>query len=200
MITVLDYGAGNLASLAGALKRHDIEFTVADHASNVLMDRTTLVLPGVGHFRAAKEALIERGLWAVLQDAIATQRPILGICLGLQLLAEGSEEAPGVSGLGALKGIATRLPVGVKVPHMGWSEVTVEHNESWPTPPPWFYFVHSFALAVTDQTALSAEHGVSFSAACACKNTYGIQAHPERSGRAGQQFLAQLIQRQIACS
>ena len=200
MITVLDYGAGNLASLAGALKRHEIAFNVADQAAGVSADRSLLVLPGVGHFRAAKEALIERGLWALLQDAIAAQRPILGICLGLQLLAEGSEEAPGVSGLGALKGVATRLPEGVKVPHMGWSEIKVEHNESWPPPPPGFYFVHSFALAVTDQTTLSAEHGVAFSAASACKNTYGIQAHPERSGRDGQKFLAQLIQRQIACS
>ena len=92
MLTVLDYGAGNLASLAGALAREKLDFRLVDHSDGVEPSDGPLVLPGVGHFRSAKEALVERGLWRALERAIAEGRPVVGICLGLQLLAEGSEE------------------------------------------------------------------------------------------------------------
>lgn len=194
-VVVLDYGAGNLASLAGALERESLVAVVRDSAAS-LPDAGTLVLPGVGHFRAAKEALIERGLWKVLEDAIVSGRPVVGVCLGLQLLAEGSEEAPGERGLGAFRGICTRLPASVKVPHMGFSEVEARALPDYVPPPPrYVYFVHSYALPVTEETALVATHGVDFSAACAKGSTFGIQGHPERSGREGQRFLGELLRR-----
>ena len=193
-VVVLDYGAGNLASLAGALRREGLTHVVVDDASTADGTRGPVVLPGVGHFRAAKEALVARGLWAFLEEAIAAQRPVVGICLGLQLLAEGSEEAPGEAGLGALSGVAARLPAGVKVPHMGWSEVTPATPPSYlPKAPRYLYFVHSFALPSGPETALVATHGAPFAAAAARGNVFGVQAHPERSGRAGQRFLGDLL-------
>ncbi len=197
MLTVLDYGAGNLASLAGALTREALPFRFADDASDAQSNDGPLVLPGVGHFRAAKEALVARGLWAVLKDAIAEGRPVVGICLGLQLLAEGSEEAPGEAGLGALHGVARKLPAemeGVKVPHMGWNETIVRGLPSYVQfAPKWLYFVHSYALPESDETVLAAHHGIFFSAAASKGRVFGIQAHPERSGRDGQAFLASVL-------
>jgi imidazole glycerol-phosphate synthase subunit HisH len=194
VLTVLDYGAGNLASLAGALAREKLDFRLVDHSDGVEPSDGPLVLPGVGHFRSAKEALVERGLWQALERAIADGRPVVGICLGLQLLAEGSEESPGERGLGALRGIAAKLPPSVKVPHMGWGEVVTKNVPDYmQSAPKWLYFVHSYALPVTDETVLVAEHGVAFSAAAAKGLVFGIQAHPERSGREGQAFLGALL-------
>ncbi|MBK8217674.1 MAG: imidazole glycerol phosphate synthase subunit HisH [Myxococcales bacterium] len=193
-VVVLDYGAGNLASLAGALRREGLTHVVAEDATAARSARGPVVLPGVGHFRAAKEALVARGLWAFLEDTLRAGRPLVGICLGLQLLAEGSEEAPGEAGLGALAGVAARLPASVKVPHMGWSEVTRANAPTYvPAAPRYLYFVHSYALPRGPETALVSTHGGDFAAAAARGNVFGVQAHPERSGRAGQRFLGDLL-------
>jgi len=192
-VVVIDYGAGNLASLAGALEREGVPaVTCADAAT--LPPEGPIVLPGVGHFRAAKEALLARGLWRGLEDALAAGRAVVGICLGLQLLSEGSEEAPGERGLAAIRGTCTRLPPTVKVPHMGFAETSALALPAYVPPPPrYFYYVHSYALPVTDETALVAIHGAPFAAASARGKVIGFQGHPERSGREGQRFLGALL-------
>jgi imidazole glycerol phosphate synthase glutamine amidotransferase subunit len=189
MITVLDYDAGNLASLAGALERLHLSAKVAKDASEVPANPGVLVLPGVGHFHAAKEALVARGLWDVCARAVRENKPLVGICLGMQLLAEGSDEAPGVTGLGAFRGHAARLEPGpateataVKVPHMGWSRVEGRTLPSYlGEVPEWLYFVHSYAVPITEDTAL------------ARGNVFGVQAHPERSGERGQRLLGDVL-------
>lgn len=186
LITLIDYDAGNLASLEGALDRLGLPYQRAATPDQAALEGP-IVLPGVGHFEAAQRSLRERGWWRVLPSLVADGRPLLGICLGLQLLAEGSEEAPRASGLGLIPGIVRRLGPGVKVPHMGWSQI--RQNRAHPgLPNPqggWLYFVHSYALEPTVETIYVAEHGRPFAAVEARGSVMGFQPHPEKSGRAG---------------
>jgi len=185
-ITLIDYDAGNLASLEGALDRLGLA-----HQRAATPDQAApsgpVVLPGVGHFEAARNSLRERGWWLALPRLAAEGRPILGICLGLQLLAEGSEEAPKASGLGLIPGVSRRLGPGVKVPHMGWSRVRqLRPHPALPDPDGgWLYFVHSYALPPTVETIYLADHGRPFAAIEARGTVLGFQPHPEKSGRAG---------------
>jgi len=186
VITLIDYDAGNLASLEGALDRLGLPYQRAATPDQAALSGP-IILPGVGHFEAAQRSLRERGWWRLLPGLVADGRPLLGICLGLQLLAEGSEEAPRASGLGLIPGLVRRLGPGVKVPHMGWSQVR-QHVAHPAMPNPegsWLYFVHSFALEPTVETVCVAEHGRPFAAIQARGNVLGFQPHPEKSGKAG---------------
>ena len=186
IITLIDYDAGNLASLEGALERLNLPFLRAASPDQAAAEGP-IVLPGVGHFDAAQKSLRERGWWHELPGLVAGGRPLLGICLGLQLLAEGSEEAPRASGLGLIPGIVRRLGPGVKVPHMGWSRVH-QANPHPGLPDPqgtWLYFVHSYALEPTAETVYTADHGRPFAAVEARGHVLGFQPHPEKSGPAG---------------
>jgi imidazole glycerol phosphate synthase glutamine amidotransferase subunit len=185
-ITLIDYDAGNLASLEGALDRLGLAYRRAATPDQAALSGP-IILPGVGHFEAAQKSLRERGWWRVLPSLVADGRPLLGICLGLQLLAEGSEEAPRASGLGLLPGIVRRLGPGVKVPHMGWSRVRQRYpHPALPDPHGgWLYFVHSYALEPTAETIYVAEHGRPFAAIEGRGTVMGFQPHPEKSGRAG---------------
>jgi imidazole glycerol phosphate synthase glutamine amidotransferase subunit len=185
-ITLIDYDAGNLASLEGALDRLGLSYQRAATPDQAAQEGP-VILPGVGHFEAAQRSLREHGWWRVLPSLVAEGRPLLGICLGLQLLAEGSEEAPRASGIGLLPGIVRRLGPGVKVPHMGWSRIRQHHaHPALPDPHGgWLYFVHSYALAPTVETIYVAEHGRPFAAVEARGTVMGFQPHPEKSGRAG---------------
>ncbi len=185
-ITLIDYDAGNLASLEGALDRLGLAYQRAETPDQAALSGP-IVLPGVGHFEAARNSLRERGWWRALPSLAAEGRPILGICLGLQLLAEGSEEAPRASGLGLIPGLVRRLGPGVKVPHMGWSRVR-QHQPHPALPDPlggWLYFVHSYALEPTVETIYLADHGRPFAAIEARGSVLGFQPHPEKSGRTG---------------
>lgn len=186
MITLIDYGAGNLASLEGALQRLGFEGRRAA-TPDELAPAGPLILPGVGHFDAAASALKQRGWWREIPQAVASGRPLLGICLGLQLLAEGSEESPRGSGLGLVPGLVRRLGPGVKVPHMGWSRVS--NHKPHPALPDskngWLYFVHSYALEPSSETVYEAEHGRVFAAVEARGRVLGFQPHPEKSGPFG---------------
>jgi len=185
-ITLIDYDAGNLASLEGALDRLSLSYRRAATPDQAALEGP-VILPGVGHLGAAQRCRRGRGWWRVLPSLVAEGRPLLGICLGLQLLAEGSEEAPRASGLGLLPGIVRRLGPGVKVPHMGWSRISQHHaHPALPDPHGgWLYFVHSYALAPTVETIYVAEHGRPFAAVEARGTVMGFQPHPEKSGRAG---------------
>jgi imidazole glycerol phosphate synthase glutamine amidotransferase subunit len=189
MITLIDYGAGNLHSLQGALTRLGFQSVRAVTPADA-PEAGALILPGVGHFTAARAALVERGWWDVIPGLAAT-RPVLGICLGLQLLAEGSEESPGASGLGLVPGVSRLLGPGVKVPNMGWAKVKA--RAAHPALPDfredWLYFVHSYALDSDAETVLESTHGRPFSAMQARGRVLGFQGHPEKSGPFGESLL-----------
>jgi imidazole glycerol-phosphate synthase subunit HisH len=190
-VVVLDYGAGNLASFEGALQRLNIAFIRVQDAREWPAEGV-VVLPGVGHFRSAKAALTARGLWALLLG-LAPARPLLGVCLGMQLMGEGSEEAPGEAGLGYLAGCAKHLRSQLqvhssllKVPHMGWNELAATSRHALAAHAPhWAYFVHSYALPVTPQTVASCTYGAAFAATSANGLRVGMQHHPEKSSAQG---------------
>ena len=186
IITLIDYDAGNLASLEGALGRLHLPFVRAATPDQAAREGPIL-LPGVGHFEAAQKSLRERGWWRQLPSLVAEGRPFVGICLGLQLMAEGSEEAPRASGLGLIPGIVRRLGPGVKVPHMGWSQVHQNYpHPGLPDPKgAWLYFVHSYALEPSAETVYTADHGRPFAAIQARGRVLGFQPHPEKSGAVG---------------
>jgi glutamine amidotransferase len=187
-IAIVDYGMGNLLSVERAL-RHvgaDAEITGdPERASRA----DALVVPGVGHFGACMRSLVEHGLGTAVREFAGGGRPVFGVCVGLQVLLEGSEE-DGDAGLGVLPGVSRRLgdAPGVKVPHMGWNEV------SWTRAHPYvadlpdgerFYFVHSYAPDVDGLTVGRSEHGRPFAAVVARDNVFATQFHPEKSGDAG---------------
>jgi glutamine amidotransferase len=191
MITLIDYGAGNLASLEGALSR--LAFAFRRAATPAEDSGGLLLLPGVGHFGAAKRRLQDSGWWETLPE-LAQTRPLLGICLGLQLLAEGSDEA-GEEGLGLLRGTARKLGPGVKVPHMGWTRVkaATAHPAMKEADGDWLYFIHSYALELSADTLLSAEHGRAFTAVAGRGRVLGFQPHPEKSAQGGLRLLKQTL-------
>ena len=189
-ITVLDYGMGNLRSVARAIEHAGGRALVTDQ-SGAALAAEGLVVPGVGHFGACMRNLRERGLDAVVKDFAATGRPVFGVCVGMQVLFEGSEEAPDVPGLGLFEGVSRRLPKDVKVPHMGWNtlEWTREHPFTSDVPDDTrMYFVHSYAPDASEACIGVTEHGRPFAAAVARDNLFATQFHPEKSGGPGLQI------------
>jgi cyclase len=196
MIGVIDYGAGNLRSVEAALARLGVEMRRVTDAVD-LNSVDGLVLPGVGRFAPAAVRLREAGLWEPLKAWGRSGRPLLGICLGMQLLFDGSDEDPGVEGLGLIPGVVARLNAPL-VPHIGWAPVAVRD----PTAPAWrrvpsrfhAYYAHSFAVppghpAATADTACP----VPFTAAVGSGAVRGLQFHPEKSGQDGATLLNGLI-------
>ena len=194
-IAILDYGAGNLRSVELAFARLGVPTVVTSDAA-VAMQADGLVLPGVGAFADAMNALENSGLIPALMHAKETGKPLLGICLGMQALFEGSEEGEGVKGLGFVKGYVRRLPdtEGLKIPHMGWNDIRAEKAsplvENLPDEP-YVYFVHSYACFADDAADVltTTEYGVRFCSAVQRDNVFGTQFHPEKSGRVGEQML-----------
>ncbi len=194
-IAILDYGAGNLRSVELAFARLGVPTIVTNDAATAIQ-ADGLVLPGVGAFADAMHALRASGLIPALEHAKATGKPLLGICLGMQALFEGSEEGEGVEGLGFVKGYVRRLPdaEGLKIPHMGWNDIHGEKEspllEGLPDEP-YVYFVHSFACFADDPADVltTTDYGVRFCSAVQRGNIFGTQFHPEKSGRVGEQML-----------
>lgn len=194
MIAIIDYGAGNLRSVEQAFKRLGTAVQVTGDPS-VIEAADGVILPGVGAFADAMDALKSSGLIPIICEMAASGRPFLGICLGMQALLEGSEEGPGVSGLGLIPGYVRKLPNrGLKIPHIGWNSFQAKKNsELFKGLPenPYAYFVHSFACEASEPSDVLAEtvYGVSFHSAIQRGNVFGVQFHPEKSGKVGEIIL-----------
>ena len=195
MIALVDYGAGNLTSVRKALAHLGVAFWTPAEPAELARARG-VVVPGVGHFDST--AALDATWREAIRAAVARAAPLLGICVGLQWLFEGSTEAPGVAGLGVIPGVCTRLGAGspsrpaLKVPHVGWNSL------SFPRPTRLFegvpagtqvYFTHSYAAPVVPATAAITTYGTPFSAAVEDGLISGVQFHPEKSGDAGLRVL-----------
>ncbi len=194
MISIIDYGAGNLQSVEKALCYLGCECAVTSDPQ-ALLAGDGAILPGVGSFGDAMEQLRARGLEQPIREFAASGKPFLGICLGLQILFESSEESPGATGLGLLKGKVLRLPKesGLKIPHIGWNSLELRSGEplfAGLPEEPYVYFVHSYYLkAEEDIVTATAEYGAQIHAAVRKGNLMACQFHPEKSGRVGLRIL-----------
>ncbi len=199
MIAIIDYDAGNIKSVQKALQYLGQE-AVLTRDREVILSADRTVLPGVGSFGDAMEKLKGYGLSEVVREFAATGKPFLGICLGLQLLFEESEESPGVQGLGLLKGKIRRIPEGEgrKVPQIGWNDISINPDSRLFRGIPdhsYVYFVHSYYLEAADRKVVAAttEYGVSIDAAVEAGNVYACQFHPEKSSDVGLGILKNFI-------
>jgi glutamine amidotransferase len=186
-IAILDYGMGNLRSVARAIEHVGGKPEVTEDAESAL-GADGLVVPGVGHFGACVGNLRDRGLDRVVTEFASSGRPMFAVCVGMQVLFEGSEE-DAKAGLGLFEGVSRRLPEEVKVPHMGWNSVRWTGGHPYVREVPTgtrFFFVHSYAPDVAVGTTVGAtEHGRPFAAAVARDNVFATQFHPEKSGEPG---------------
>ena len=195
-LVVIDYESGNLRSVSRALESHGVAPLVTDDSSN-FDDADAMVLPGVGSGPAAMDALRQRKLIDPIKNFIASGRPFLGVCLGLQLLMDCTEEGDEAC-LGVVKGSAKHLPSGLKVPHMGWNSVRFQHQHPVLDGIPqdsYFYFVHSYYASPEDPAGISGttEYGISFCSIYAKDNLIATQFHPEKSGSVGLRFYKNFV-------
>lgn len=193
MIALIDYGAGNLTSVRKGFAAAGAElFTPADPSH--LQRAAAIVVPGVGNFAAT--AALENGWLAAIREAVDGGAYLFGICLGLQWLFEGSDEAPGVPGLGAIHGRCRRLPPPLKVPHVGWNSLDITRSSrllAGIASGTQAYFTHSYAADVTTQTVATTTHGIAFASVVETDRVFGVQFHPEKSGPAGVQMLKNFV-------
>lgn len=199
MISVIDYGAGNIQSVIKAFHHIgcDVQVTADKEAIKV---SDAAILPGVGAFGDSMHCLEKSGLVQPVLDFIESGKPFLGICLGLQLLFEGSEECPGVHGLGVLEGKIHRIPGGrgLKVPHIGWNSLELRSQSglfAGLEEHPYVYFVHSYYLHADNPGVVSSttEYGVRIDASIQRGNLFATQFHPEKSGRTGLKMLENFV-------
>lgn len=204
-IAILEYKVGNIHSVRRALAEYDVEVCVTSSAHEIERAHA-LVLPGVGAFRPAMAALGHEGLADAVRRFVAAGRPTLAICLGLQLLADESEEgategACGIAGLGIIRGHVRRLQpgTGMKVPHIGWNAIApngAAKVRNGHVASGWFYFAHSFVLQPRDSGIVAAEcqYGADrFCSVIEAENVTGVQFHPELSGDAGHELFTNFI-------
>ena len=199
MIAVIDYDAGNLKSVEKALIFLG-ETPVITRDREELLAADKVILPGVGAFGDAMDRLHQYGLVDVIKEVVKKRTPFLGICLGLQLMFESSEESPGVEGLGLLPGKILKIPEtpGMKVPHMGWNSLKIDPNSKLFKGIPdgnYVYFVHSYYLKAgsEDIVAATTEYGTHIHAAVEKGNLYACQFHPEKSSQTGLKILENFI-------
>ncbi len=191
MLTVIDYGGGNLGSLVAALRRRGAAFAITDDAGT-LEQADAAVLPGDGAFRATMHALGERDLDRAILRHIRAGKPFLGICVGMQILFDESDEFGITRGLGIFAGRVSRFESAPRVPHMGWNtlEVCAEHAfVEGITGEAYAYFLHSFRAPAGDDTAAACTYGDRFAAVVARGNVMGTQFHPEKSQHTGARLL-----------
>jgi len=198
MIAIIDYNMGNLLSVSKAFEALGGDIRLVDKADE--LDKfDSIIIPGVGHFGDGMEHLRSRGFETPLNKAVQAGKNILGICLGMQMMLESSEEAPGIKGLSLFKGKVLRFPqAGEKVPHMGWNNVKIENKHPLMAGVPdesYFYFVHSYYVAADDPacTIGSCEYIKKFTAIIGENNVCGTQFHPEKSQKYGLQILTNFV-------
>jgi len=200
VIALIDYGAGNLTSVKKALAAVGAEVVVPSDPSEIAAAQGVIV-PGVGHFGATR---VLEGAWTeAIVQRVGEGRPVLGICLGMQWLFEGSDEAPDVRGLGILGGRCYRLggvrlqpDQTVKVPHVGWNSLSIVHDASivaGVATDSQVYFTHSYVAPVTGDTVAVTEHGEAFAAIVQHRQIAGVQFHPEKSGEVGLKILGNFV-------
>ncbi|KAB7897071.1 imidazole glycerol phosphate synthase subunit HisH [Rouxiella sp. S1S-2] len=193
-VVILDTGCANLFSVKAAVKRLGFD-PVVSRDSDIVLQADKLFLPGVGTAQAAMDQIIERDLVDLIK---ACTQPVLGICLGMQLLASSSEESGGINTLGIVDQTVIKMPErGLPLPHMGWNQVTAKaghHLFRGIDDNAYFYFVHSYAMPVCENTIAQTQYGDAFTAAVEKDNFFGVQFHPERSGAAGAQLLKNFLE------
>ncbi|HEO66344.1 MAG TPA: imidazole glycerol phosphate synthase subunit HisH [Spirochaetes bacterium] len=189
MIQIIDYGRGNLNNVVKSFMNFGYQAEIIDQPKSI-KDLSGLVLPGVGAFGDSMDSLNEKGFTSYIRDYIASKKPFLGICLGLQLIFEESDEFGDQKGMGVLKGRVTRFDIDEKVPHIGWNQAEFKKesrlfkgipNESY------FYFVHSYYVTPEDPsvTTTTSHYGIDFTSAIEHENIYATQFHPEKSQKIG---------------
>lgn len=199
LVAVLDYGIGNLHSAQKALEKMGADARLTIDAG-LVADADGVVLPGVGAFGACMRALRSVGLERPALEAVASGRPFLGICVGMQMLFERSEEDGDARGLGVIPGTVRWIPPGVKIPQMQWNRLEVRRTDDPMLADlgadPWVYFVHSLHGVPDDPAVVAAtcEYGVPLNAAFRLDNVFATQFHPEKSGPTGLQLLANFVQ------
>ena len=195
MIAIVDYRMGNLRSVEKGFQAAGVADIVVTGDPAVVAGADAIVVPGVGAFRDAAANLRDSGLWDVILARASQGTPLLGICLGMQLLVTTGLEDGEWAGLGLVPGVCDRLPAGVKVPHMGWNTVSFPKDSplfAGVEPDSAFYFVHSYRVVADDPGAAAGvtDYGVSFVSAVQEGNVYGVQFHPEKSSATGLRVLA----------
>jgi glutamine amidotransferase len=190
-IAVIDYGGGNIGSLVAALERRGARFELTADASAVDAAGAA-ILPGDGAFGATIDALCERGMDRAIRRTIAAGRPFLGICVGMQVLFDSSDEYGGALGLGILPGTVRRFTGAPRVPHMGWNELGIERPHPFVdglASGAWAYFLHSYRVEESEATVASCDYGGRFAAVVARDNVMATQFHPEKSRATGARLL-----------
>lgn len=200
MVSIIDYGAGNLMSVKKALDFIGVENEITAD-KNKIKNASHVILPGVGSFGDAMDSMRERNLVDTVKEAALSGKPFLGICLGLQLLFSASDESTGVNGLGVFDGNISLIPkeTGLKVPHIGWNSVEIKNNSSLFKDIPnnsYFYFVHSYYLnsAKENEVAGVTHYGIDIECAVQRGNLCATQFHPEKSGEAGLKLLKNFVE------
>jgi imidazole glycerol-phosphate synthase subunit HisH len=190
VIAIIDYGAGNLASVVKAVRHLGQECVVTNNAEAVLVAEK-LIIPGVGNFRATLP-LTDSSVGVALRTAITSDKPVLGICLGLQWMFEGSEEASELRGLGMFAGKCARFSDRVKSPHVGWNRIAIEARSRLMREIPsgsYVYFTHSYWAPLCPDTVATCVYEAPFTAGAEHGNLFGVQFHPEKSGDIGMKIL-----------
>ena len=196
MVAVIDYGAGNLHSVKNALDFLGAKSIITKNKDEILSS-DHIILPGVGSFGDAMECINNSGLTDTIRKAADGSRPFLGICLGLHLLFERSEESPGINGLGIFKGSVVKIPdCGLKIPHMGWNNIKLaKESRILPDSNEFMYFVHSYYIEPLDSDIVSSHtvYGEKLAVSIENGNVFAVQFHPEKSGEAGLSILKKFI-------
>jgi glutamine amidotransferase len=190
-LAVVDYGGGNIGSLLSALARRDANVVLTDDPA-VVVAADAAILPGDGAFGATMAMLAERGLDAAVRTVVRAGKPFLGICVGMQILFDESDEYGTHAGLGILPGRVRRFEHAPRVPHMGWNDLTIERRHPFVAgvdDGTYAYFLHSYRVAESADVLASAEHGERFAAIVARDNVMATQFHPEKSARTGGRLL-----------